>query len=114
MPAKSKKPEPKAGERRAITADDVYNMVSVEDPRISPDGQWIAYVRVTVDRMGNSYNRTLWLIAAAGGEPIQLTRSGKDSSPRWSPDGKTLAFTSARDKKNQIYLLTVFGIGAEP
>lgn len=109
-----KRKNKEAVERRAIRADDVYNMVSVEDPRISPDGQWIAYVRVTVDRMGNSYNRTIWLIAAAGGEPIQLTRSGKDSSPRWSPDGKTLAFASGRDKKSQIYLLTVFGIGAEP
>lgn len=100
-------------DKQPITAEDLYRMVSVEDPRISPDGQWIAYVQVTIDRFENAYKRNIWLLSASGGEPVQLTRSGKDNSPRWSPDGKTLAFTSSRDDKPQIYLLRVAAPGGE-
>ncbi len=101
-------------EKCPITADDLYQFITVEDPSISPDGQWIAYVRVTVDKMENGYKRTIWLSSTSGGEPRQLTRSGKDSQPRWSPDGNTLAFISSRDGKPQIYLLPIAAPGGEP
>ncbi|MDX1992983.1 MAG: S9 family peptidase [bacterium] len=101
-------------EKRPIAVDDLYKIITVEDPRISPDGAWIAFVRVTVDKMDNGYKRNLWICPTSGGEPRQLTRSGKDSSPRWSPDGKTLAFISARDGKPQIYFLPVTAPGGEP
>ncbi|HLV34587.1 MAG TPA: hypothetical protein VKY59_05730, partial [Spirillospora sp.] len=83
-------------EKRPITVDDLYRLAHIEDPRISPDGQWIAYVLLTIDSFENTYKRNIWLVATDGGEPVQLTRSGKDSQPRWSPDGRTLAFVSAR------------------
>ncbi len=92
-------------EKLPITVDDLHRITTLEDPRISPDGQWIAYVQVTIDRMDNAYKRSIWLISTAGGKPLQITRSGKDYEPRWSPDGNMLAFVSSRDKKPQIYLL---------
>ena len=99
--------------KKKITAEDLYRIISVEDPRISPDGRWIAYVHVATDQFENGYKRNIFLISTSGGEPIQLTRSGKDSQPRWSPDGQTLAFTSARDEKPQIYLLRIGEPGGE-
>lgn len=101
-------------EKRPITVDDLYRLAHIEDPRISPDGQWIVYVLLTIDSFENTYKRNIWLVATDGGEPVQLTRSGKDSQPRWSPDGRTLAFVSARDKKPQLYLLRVASPGGEP
>ena len=91
-------------DKQPITVEDLYKIVSVEDPHISPDGRWIAYVQVNVDKMDNGYKRNLWLVSTDGSDPIQITRSGKDSQPRWSPDGTTLAFTSGRDEKPQIYV----------
>lgn len=102
-----------ATQKRPITIDDLYRLTLIEDPRISPDGRWVAYVRVTVDRLENEYKRTIWLAPTSGGTPIQITRSGKDSSPRWSPDGSTLAFVSGRDKKPQVYLLRMTAPGGE-
>lgn len=100
-------------EKRPIAVDDLYKITLIEDPRISPDSQWIAYVQVTVDKMENGYKRNIWLVDTHGGKPIQLTRGGKDSQPRWSPDGHTLAFVSGRDKKSQIFLLRITSPGGE-
>jgi len=102
-----------AEDKRPMEVDDLYKIVTVEDPRISPDGKWVAFVRVTVDKMENSYSRTIWLRATDGGDPIQLTRGGKDSQPRWSPDSQSLAFTSGRGDKPQIYVLSIASPGGE-
>lgn len=102
-----------AQQKRPIEINDLYRIVLIEDPRVSPDGRWIAYVQVTVDKLDNEYRRNIWIVSTAGGNPVQLTRSGKDSSPRWSPDGKALAFVSARDKKPQLYILNITAPGGE-
>lgn len=101
-------------QKRPVEAEDLYKIVYLEDPRISPDGQWIAFVQVTVSKLENTYKRNIWLAPTDGRKPLQLTRGGKDSQPRWSPDGKYLAFTSVRDLKQkkssdkpQIYLLPI-------
>lgn len=100
-------------DRRPITIEDLYKIVYIEDPQISPDSRWIAYVQRTVDKMENSYQTNLWLAPTDGGKPVQITRSDKDTQPRWSPDGSMLAFTSARDKKPQIFLLPMTPPGGE-
>jgi dipeptidyl aminopeptidase/acylaminoacyl peptidase len=96
-----------------VQLDDFARIVDVEDPRVSPDERWIAYVQRTVDRLENGYKSSIWLVATAGGAPVQLTRSGQDSQPRWSPDSRTLAFTSARGGKPQIYLIHIAEPGGE-
>ncbi|MCA9915820.1 MAG: PD40 domain-containing protein, partial [Anaerolineae bacterium] len=94
-----------SSKKRFVTIEDVSKIQYVEDPQISPDGQWIAYVQMKANMMKRGYDRNIFLVAASGGAPFQVTFSGKDTTPRWSPDGKQLAFVSARADKPQIYLL---------
>jgi dipeptidyl aminopeptidase/acylaminoacyl peptidase len=100
-------------EKRAITLDDLYRYKSLEDVRISPDGCYAVYVRVDIDKAGNSYKRNIWLSDIEGNSPYQLTRGDKDSQPRWSPDGKMLAFLSGRGEKAQVFLLPLTAPGGE-
>jgi len=94
--------------------DDVYELVSVGDPRISPDGSRVAYAVVEVDREANDYRSSIWIAPLDGSrEPLRFTSGEKrDSTPRWSPDGKWLAFTSNRgeDKApSALYVLPAEG-----
>jgi dipeptidyl aminopeptidase/acylaminoacyl peptidase len=100
-----------SADRSAITIDDLYQLDWLEHPRVSPDGRWVAYVRVTVDRPGNRYRRAIWLAPADGGPPRRLTAGARsDTSPRWSPDGRRLAFVSTRDGDTpQLYLIAIDG-----
>jgi dipeptidyl aminopeptidase/acylaminoacyl peptidase len=100
--------------KRPIVAKDLYRIVYIEEPRVSPDGRWIAYVHLSVDEKENTYQRNIWLAPVDGGKPIQITRSGKDSYPRWSPDGTRLVFVSARNDKPQVYILPLTAPGGEP
>ena len=99
--------------KRAIAAEDLQRIHTIDSPRISPDGRYAAFVRATPDPMERGYKRNIWLHDMDQGAIRQLTRGDKDSQPAWSPDGKSLAFVSARGEKPQIYLLPVFGIGGE-
>ena len=97
---------------RAITAEDLYAMQFVEDPQISPNGKYVAFVKVTIDKLGDKYNRAIWLIDLTdkAPRPRQFTFGAKpDHSPRWSPDGKTLAFVSSRNDKQQIFVIGLYG-----
>ncbi len=94
-----------SSEKRSITIEDVSRIQYVEDPQLSPDGRWIAYVQMKANMMKRGYDRNIYLVATDGGAPFQITFGGKDTTPRWSPDGRQLAFVSARAEKPQIYLL---------
>src|SRR5579883_435313 len=95
---------------RAMTIDDLLAVKGVSDPQISPDGQWVAYVVSEIDRATDKTNSDLWLVPTSGGEPKRLTTSaGPDNHPRWSPDGKTIAFVSSRGGSAQVWLLPIDG-----
>ncbi len=96
--------------KHAITIDDLLAVKSVSDPQISPDGKLVAYVVSEIDRAANKSNSDLWLVSTAGGTPKRLTTApGADNHPRWSPNGKTIAFVSNRSGSSQIWLLSMDG-----
>jgi dipeptidyl aminopeptidase/acylaminoacyl peptidase len=101
-------------QKRAMTVEDVLMLKGVSDAQISPDGKWVAYVVTAVDMTENANDPDIWLVSTSGGESTRLTTSKKsDTLPRWSPDGKKLAFVSAREEKPQVFLISPFGGEAE-
>src|SRR5882757_3759999 len=92
--------------KHPITFDDMIKMHRVGEPQISPDGKWVAYTVATPDMEANRNASNIWMVSTTSGSAMQLTQSGHDSSPVWSPDGKTLAFLSSRGGESQIYLLS--------
>ncbi len=108
-----------ADDKRPITQTDLYAFQWAASPQISPDASRVVFVHVTVNPKHDGYETALWMAPAAGGPPRQLTSGPRDSAPRWSPDGKTLAFVRSIEKDGkaqppQIYLLAMEGGEARP
>jgi dipeptidyl aminopeptidase/acylaminoacyl peptidase len=98
---------------------DLAALREVRDPRLSPDGAWVAYVVRTSDTKEDRVTGDLWMTSWDGARTVQLTHTPKDSesSPRWSPDNRYLAFLAARggdDAKTQVWLLDRSGGEARP
>ena len=86
---------PASAQRRNITEKDIFAFVWVADPQISPDGSQVAFVRVSIDEKKDAYDTAIWLAKTDGSEPPRAITSGiRDTSPRWSPDGRRLAFVA--------------------
>jgi dipeptidyl aminopeptidase/acylaminoacyl peptidase len=95
---------------RPMTIDDLLAVKGVSDPQLSPDGSLIVYVVSELDRATEKSTTSLWLVPASGGDPKRLTTTtGTNNHPRWSPDGKTIAFISARGGSSQVWLLPIDG-----
>ena len=105
---------PAVAQKRNITEKDLFNFVWIGDPQVSPDGARVAFVRTTVNDRKDGYNTAIWMVATATGESRQLTNGPRDTSPRWSPDGKYLVFVrapevSGRVEPAQLFMLAMAG-----
>lgn len=99
-----------AAEKRPLALDDMFKLKRVSDPQISPDGRQVIYVVTEVLFAENRTQSDLWIADTTGGEPRALTATPKNERhPRWSPDGKWIAFESNRSGDYQIYLLPAAG-----
>lgn len=81
-----------------FTIDDAIDLVRVTDPRISPDGTRVLYTRQTLDWNDNERDSHLWLVRADGTDPRPFTSQEGDGDPRWSPDGRWIAFLRSTDQ----------------
>ena len=94
--------------KRPLRANDLYRLRSVSDPQLSPDGAWVAYSVTAIDSAKDKSDSDIWMTSWDGAQSIRLTSSPEgESSPRWSPDGRYLAFVSGRQegKGGQVWLL---------
>jgi len=92
--------------QRAFTGRDLFSLEAANDPQISPDGRWIAYVRKSNDIMTDRARSTIWLIEVASGTQAPLAAgAGNHMAPRWSPDGKRLAYVSADGGAAQLHVM---------
>ena len=94
--------------RRPLRATDLYQLRTVNDPQLSPDGAWVAYTVSAIDSAKDKSDADLWMTSWDGAQSIRLTSTPEgESTPRWSPDGRYLAFVSGRQegKGGQVWLL---------
>ena len=111
--AQAQNPPATSSGLRMLTVDDYVRIKDVEDAQISPEGKWVAYTVETHKLKEDKNEKRIWMISTSGGEAIPLTAEGVSSShPRWSPDGKYVAFLSGRgegkeedEKKKQVWVL---------
>jgi len=102
-----------AQQKRAMTVDDYLALKPVSDPQLSPDGKAVAYTVTTISLAENRGASRIWIAELATGDARQITQGpGSDREPRWSPDGKWLAFISSRGTRGpQVWVLPSAGGG---
>ncbi|MGA9771116.1 MAG: S9 family peptidase [Blastocatellia bacterium] len=99
-----------AQSNKTPTIEQSLNLKSAANPRISPDGRYIAYQVQETNWEDNAFENEIWIVVVRTGERYPLTNAKKSSfAPTWSPDSKRIAFISDRDGKRQLYLIAPAG-----
>ena len=97
-----------AQQKRLLRVEDLFAVKTIVELQLSPSGNEVVYLLQETNLKDNRHVRTMWRMSTTGRmEPIRVTDSDKDFSPRWSPDGKSLAFLSTRSGLTQIWLLDI-------
>ena len=105
---------PNASASKLLTPEASLSLRSISDLQFSPDGSRLAFV-VSEPPKGERRARHIWLFDKQSGSIRQITYSAKtEISPRWSPDGRQLAFLSNRDDEQQLYVMRADGGEATP
>lgn len=107
-----------AAQQRGFQPQDYYRLVSVSDVNVSPAGDFVAFAVTTVVEEENERHREIWMQRLDSGRPVgdpaRFTDPTRESSsPRWSPDGTVLAFSSRRGDDNSVWFVRVAGVGGE-
>lgn len=112
-----------ADERRPLTADDLLEIRTVDEPAISPDGAWVAYTVESVDTEADESKTQIFMVSRDGAETVQLTADDYSAStPRWSPDGRWLGFLATKgeekgeedEARTQVWTLDRRGGDSQP
>jgi dipeptidyl aminopeptidase/acylaminoacyl peptidase len=118
VPIAAQNPAPPIASRtRVITDKDLFDFIWVANPQLSPDGARVAFTRVNADEKRTGYETSIWMVSTSGSEaPVRMTNGKHDAQPRWSPDGKHIAFVRGGDKDEsgkpkppQIAMLSLAG-----
>ena len=97
------------GQKRPMTVDDALNLVDVENPRITPDGSHILFVKSVLDWKDNKYKKIPFMTSTSGGPAWQYIGDAGGSDFQFSPDGRHLAFKRKVEEKDQIFLMPTGG-----
>ncbi|MGH8322205.1 MAG: TolB family protein, partial [Steroidobacteraceae bacterium] len=100
------------GDSQPFTVEDLVRLKRLSDPRVSPDGRYVAYVLRETDMDANRGRTDIWLLdlAQKDAQPQRLTTDpANDTSPRWAPDSRTLYFLSTRGGSSQVWRIRIDG-----